>query len=467
MISVLNHQLQSSGNKLSVFFLLFVFCMVSCGGTKEVVRTSSRTKSTTKTRTNKRNRGAVKVDTVKWKNAERLKRSSNSKKVEEVSKSDAAPELKDRYNVTIFLPLDTKSATGSDLTDMGTRATRYLNYYAGVKLGLDKLEQEGVSLNVNIEEADKGNISSRLRDRSARNADVIIGPQKTSDLLTTAAYGNKNEITVVSPWKTTSDIEDNDSYLQLLPSLFDHYYKMTENASRNFDADQIYLIGRKGNNKDIKRFKYFQKYNREINGANADPLLEFLVEEDSLLNGETAYDEIFHMDKTTVVIFPNYRSSDEKFLYNGLRRLNVEKGMRHVIAYTMPLAMDSDIITFEQYRNLNMRVVRSHYVDPTDIRVKDFKRQYFYTYNALPTEEAFEGYDMIRFVGKSLQKYGSDFQFYVSKDDDGYLQTAFDIEKVPSKKRLARGSEIEPISYFKNVHLEILEFKNNKFYRTK
>jgi hypothetical protein len=444
-----------------------MFSLVSCGGTKEVVRSSSRTKSTTKTRANRSNRDAVKVDTVKWQNVERLDRSKRNEKEEVVDKKDMAPDLKDQYNVTIFLPLDTKEAIGSDLTDKSSRATRYLNYYAGVKLGLDKLEQDGININVNIEEADKGNISSKLRERSARNADVIIGPQKTSDLVTTAAYGEKNEITVVSPWKTTSDIKDNDSYLQLLPSLFDHYYKMTENASRNFEADQVYLVGRKGNSKDVNRFKYFQKYNREINGANAEPLLEFLVEEDSLLNGETAYDEIFHLDKTTVFIFPNYRSSDEKFLYNGLRRLNVEKGMTSVVAYTMPLAMDSDIITFEQYRNLNMRVVRSHYVDPTDIRVKDFKRQYFYTYNALPTEEAFEGYDMIRFIGKSLQKYGKDFQFYVSTDDDGYLQTAYDIEKVPSKKRPARGSEIEPINYFKNVHLEILEFKNNKFYRTK
>ncbi len=456
-----------SGNK--IYLILIMFFAVSCGGTKETMRKSPTRTAQTKASTAKRagsnkpaKRVGTKVDTVQWTEKDPID-VANGNSNERNPIDELSPVNKKRmYNLSAFIPFDTRTMEGAMIADKSHPSSAYIHYYAGLQMGLAQLEQEGVNMHIKIKDSENGSFTDKL-DMSLRSDDAVI--MATTDLkqIKAAAKSAKSkEVSVISPLKATVSISDNPYYLQLVPNANDHYYKMVEHATQRYDSKQIIIVGRNGNETDQKRIKNYQKYNRTINGASAQSLHEYYVEEDSLLNGVFAFNNIFLQDKESVFLFPNRTSKDESYLRSCLRRLNVEKGFNKVIAYVMPMALNSDIISFDYYYNLNMRVVKSSYVDPTDYKVQQFKRDFYSKYNTLPMDEALEAYDMIRFVGRALDKHGTNFQFVTPGSEGDYLQGNYDIrQKIPVSYK--GGKEYPPIQYFVNRHLDVLEFDGAKF----
>ena len=142
--------------------------------------------------------------------------------------------------------------------------------------------------------------------------------------------------------------------------------KIVEDVKDNYENDQVFLLGRK-NRKDRGMMNYIQQV------ADGDEDLpgqfeELYLEEDSLLLGEYAYQEVFFEDKTTVFILPNWSFvDDENFVYNAVRKLAGEKGLNKVVLYGMPILIESNKITFEHYSNLNMRICRTSSVSYTHL----------------------------------------------------------------------------------------------------
>lgn len=191
-------------------------------------------------------------------------------------------------------------------------------------------------------------------------------------------------------------------------------------------------------------------------------LQEFMLIQDSIDMGETAFDSIFVEDKTNVMIIPNWSYEDEAFIYGALRRLSVEKGMAKVVVYGMPIMIESEKINFDYYNSLNMKVARSKFVDERDGDVIRFKRDFVNTYGALPTDDAYEGYDNLMYIGRNLNEYGKNFQFYLNKDEGYYLQAKYNVTPTIID---SPDDRLEKINYFENKNVDIIEFKNNIFVR--
>jgi len=471
MISAQSLLQQLSGNK--IIFLVCLFFAVSCGGTKETVRKQPTRTAKTKASTAKRagskktpKRVTSKVDTVKWTEKDPIRTDKTNTEVLNPAEELAPVNKKRSYNLTAFIPFDTRNMEGMQIADKSHPSSAYIHYYAGMRMGLDELEQEGVNMRIEIKDSEDGSFSSKLKSSLRTDDVVIMGTTDLKQIKAAALQAKANEVSVISPIKATISISDNPYYLQLVPNANDHYYKMVEHATQRYDSKQIIVVGRNGNSRDQTRIKNFQKYNQQINGAGSPSLHEYYVNEDSLLNGVFAFNNIFLHEKESIFIFPNRTSKDETYLRSCLRRLNVEKGFNKVIAYVMPMALNSDIISFDYYYNLNMRVVKSTYVDHTDYRVQQFKREFYSRYKTLPMDDALEAYDMIRFVGRALDKHGTNFQFKTPRGEGDFLQTNFDIrQKIPVSYK--GGQEYPPIQYFVNRNLEILEFDGAKFTTSK
>ena len=222
---------------------------------------------------------------------------------------------------------------------------------------------------------------------------------------------------------------------------------------------RCFLLGRK-NRKDRGMMNYIQQV------ADGDEDLpgqfqELYLEEDSLLLGEYAYQEVFFEDKTTVFILPNWSFvDDENFVYNAVRKLAGEKGLNKVVLYGMPILIESNKITFEHYSNLNMRICRTSYLNRGSVEVNEFRQNYFDKYQDFPSEDVFEGYDMMMFVGRSLKNYGKKFQYFLDTYEASLYQTEFEVLKV---FKPGDDDSFDNIQYFQNNHLYILEFKDNYF----
>jgi hypothetical protein len=297
--------------------------------------------------------------------------------------------------------------------------------------------------------------------------DVMIGPYKRSNLRIAAETAEQNQIPLVSPWQASNTIaKDNPYYVQLRPNLDEHYYSIFEDIKSNYDdLENVYILGRLSSpkDKDGKRTNKLQKMAKDVWGeSDENHLQEYMLIQDSIDMGETAFDSVFVENKTNVMIIPNWSFEDEAFIYGALRRLSVEKGMSKVVVYGMPIMIESEKINFDYYYSLNMKVARSKFVDEKDGDVIRFKRDFVGKYGALPTDDAYEGYDNLMYIGRNLYQYGKNFQFFLHKDQGYYLQAKYSVE--PSRLD-SPDDRMEKINYFENKNVDIIEFKNNRFAR--
>ncbi len=436
-----------------IILILSVLMLIGCGGTKKTTRSKSTTAKPTTKKPRTTRKGTGKVDTVHWTEVDKSKDYYDA--IE-----DLDLEKRSSYDISLFLPLSLGTENSGSSTLPKSKVGMMTQYYAGVMMAANILGEEGIALNMNVFDAESGSFENKLQ--KCRQSDVIIGPQDKGQLAVAANFGKNNEIPVISPWVTSSKIgKQNPYYIQLLPGQITHYDKIVTDALTNYKADQIYLLGRK-QSLDIKYMRYMQKVGAAINNdGNKKPFKEYYIDEDSLRIGETAFDSIFYEQKTTVFILPHFSfEKDNEFVYNTVRKLSAEKGFENVILYGMPILMDSERIGFEYYRNLNMRICKSSYVDRRSPEVQYFRKQYFEKYKDLPSENAYEGFDMMMLVGRHLYNYGKKFQYYMEDYDVNLLQTRYDIQKVFDKKD---GDQFSNIQYFQNKHLYILTFEDDHF----
>lgn len=454
MILAQNHQRLLNGNKFLLLVCgILILVLASCSGTKNVSDKSKVLKPSKNDRSDIGQKGSSKVDTIHWTEIDRTKEYNST--IE-----DLDLEKQDRYKISLLFPFDINS-NNSDVNNSKTQLGQMANYYGGVKLALQQLEEEAINLDVEVLDSESGNFDKKLQQ--CIDSDVIIGPRTKEQLLTTANFGRINNIPVISPWLSSSKItKDNAFFVQLKTSLKNHFNKIVSHAKSEFSDDQIFLLGRKGVKEDMSYMRYIQNVAAVINNDNnKKPLQEFYIDEDSLRLGEFAFDSIFIEGQTTVFILPNHSfASDEDFIYNTARKMNGEKGLENVVLYGMPILLESEKIKYDLHKGLNMRICRASYVDRSKVEFKEFRQRYFEQYGAFPSDEALEGFDMMIFIGRSIFNYGKKFQYFLDTYDSSLLQTKFEIQKVYKEDA---DDNFKNIQYFQNDHLYILTFTEDKF----
>ena len=454
MILVQSRQQQLSGNRIvKCIFGILICGLMACSGTKKLDDSSKVVKPNPSKEEKPEQAAHERMDTISWTEIDRTR--DYEKTVQDLEMDKRAS-----YKVSLLLPFELSVSNMPDVSRKDTKLSKLTHYYAGLKMALDKLDEEGVILDLNVVDIESGNFDQKLRE--CIDSDVIIGPRDTDQLSTTANFGKINEIPVVSPWKTGSKIStENPFFIQMKNSLKRHFEKIVEHAKMNYSDDQIFLLGRK-KKEDMTYMKYIQNVAAAINNDGENqPFQEYFLEEDSLKIGETAFDSIFFDDKASVFILPNWSfTSDEDFVYNTVRKMSGEKGLNEVVLYGMPILFESEKVIFEHYRALNMRVCRSSFVDRNSVASKEFMQEYFRLYNDFPSEDAYEAYDLMIFIGRSLNNYGKKFQFFLDTYESSLLQTKFDIQRVYKNNDTEAINNIE---YFQNDHLFILSFIDNRF----
>lgn len=439
-------------------FLIYIFIvcfLASCGGAKKGYQ--PKTQTANKKKTTKPKRGLGKVDTVYWTEIDRTKEYNQELEDLELDKRAS-------YKIALLFPFSIENNNSDDVEDADSKLGRMVRFYAGVKLALAQLEAEGINLQVVAMDSESGNFDNKLRQ--CIDADMIIGPREKGQLATVAQFGKNNGIPVISPWFSSTKItSDNANYIQLKPSLKRHMAEIVQHVKENYEDDQVFVLGRQ-NRKDVPMVRYIQELARvNRTGLSSKPFNEFVIREDSLAAGGITYDSIFFEDKKTVFIMPHWSfSDDEKFIYNAVRKLSGEKGLNDVVLYGMPILLESDLIQFEHYANLNMRICRNSYLDRNEEAVQEFKQGYYDVYKDFPSEEVYRGFDMMMFLGRSINNYGKKFQYFLDTYESSLYQTEFDVLKV---FRNATDDNFQNIQYFQNEHLYILEFIDNQFVKTK
>lgn len=451
MISVQNLLRQLNGSKYLLFFLMGVIVLGSCSPSKKVINTTNRNDvSKSKNRDNNRK---VPVDTVRWTEVP-------ENEIPPIVSKDG-PEIikKSIYNIAVGLPFESASFTPEETSD------RFVQFYAGLQMAMDVLESEGVNIDLTIidTEGREKILKEKLENLKNLDIDLLIGPYERNCLSLAAEWALEHKTPMVSPWVASNRItKENPFYIQLRPSVRDHYDAIVQEVLKKYDPDQVIVLKRY-DGKDDAKVKYIQDYAAALLGKeDGVPFREFGIEEDSLIHGETYMMDLISTEKPSVFISQNYLFEEDEYVYNTLRKLSAVKGENEVFVYGMPIILDIDKINFSLYKLLNVNVARFRYIDTQSEDIKQFRTDFFARYKSLPSEEAYFGYDVGYFFGNALNKFGTQFnQFLDQEDDIPLLGSRYDIQKTFVDDVVS--DDYKDVNFLANKYVEIVRFVNNRF----
>lgn len=377
---------------------------------------------------------------------------------------DLGSEFMSTYNVALVLPFLTDRFNEFS-TNINESAMKAINYYGGAQLAMDQLKDEGISLNVAVLDSKASNfeVSDLIRtNQEIKNANMIIGPFLRDNIGIMAEWAKKNEKVLVSPYSAAAGIVANTpEYVQVNPSLRTHTAAILEHALSNYRQDQIVLIS-----KDLPaeraRLEYFQEEYKLRSGLfNAPPLQEFIISDESadLANMEVL--PFIELQDTTVFIVPNW---DEAFVYALLRKIDISKLPEDVVVvYGMPQWMRFQRLEFDYYEKLNVHISSNSYINPLSSDVRSFKQRFFDKFGAIPTSEAYLGYDVMLYFSRMIKKYGTKFHLALENEPMQMMHTRFNFERVVAPQGNSGADLFRKVEQFENKYVNILKFEDFQF----
>lgn len=452
-----------NGNRFFMFYL-FVLFITSC----TVVKPADRTNDPSKVyfpdeEKNIEVADSVKPDTLYWTDdeiIEDVKEHADSIK----QAAENSNDIKESYKIDVLIPMDSYTVVGNLEDIEQTSANSMLHYYAGMIMALVELKEKGVNLEINVYDApvDQDRTADYLAIAKKSKPDLIIGPNEKEQLKKINEFCRENTITIVSPWKAIPNASSqNPRYIQLKPSLETYYEKIVQDIDERFGAEDVYLVGL-DDASGRARIKNIQSiHNKNISYPNDYNTL--FINQVTLESEYPVLKQIFSgAAKHKVIILPNWSYKDEDFLFSCLRKINLEKGTYQIEVYGMPIMLNSEKISYDLFKSLNIRIVSPNFLDDTDYMIKEFKSDFYKQFNVFPEPEAYEGFDMMSYIGANLLEHGRNFDEAIENQEIELLTTGY--------KLIRRNQEAEDLSsekntaaYFENAKLYIIGFENNKF----
>jgi len=366
------------------------------------------------------------------------------------------------YNVALLLPFLTDRFNAQTL-EIDPNSSWALNFYGGVKMALDELAGEGVSLKMDVidTKVDATQMPQLLRANQAlQQAHLILGPYRRDNIREVASFAKSKGITFVSPYSAADNLSPNNpEYIQVSPTLNSHCEALFEHAYAHFRPDQLVLVSTSdpGEQERLRIFQdaYFQK----AGSRSSNKLEELIVSSQTNDFSDLNVQPFIQLRDTTVFLVPSW---NESFVYAFLRKLEVSKEDFHeVVVYGMPQWMFFDHVDLQYYEDFNLHVSSNFFLDPLAPNVQFFKRRYFDRFGALAPLEAYLGYDVMLYFGRMLQKHGTKLQYQLEQDPAQTLHTRFEFERVVTPT--TTGAEQLPIERFENKYVSILQFVDFQF----
>ncbi len=369
----------------------------------------------------------------------------------------------DAYNVAVLLPFMT-DRFNIESGKVYERSKIALQLYGGMKLAAKELENEGVNLSLDVMDtrASESTVISLLESSAVQNAHLIIGPVRKNNVVRAATFAKKEKTPFVSPLSPSMGLSDeNPYYLQLSPSLKSHCEAITRHIRERYETEQVVLVCR-DKSAEKKRLQYFHDANFLIEGKVNNDLRfrEYIITGDETTFNDIDVTNYLSLDKKTVFVVPSW--SSESFVNAFLRVVRIAKTTHDVVVYGMPQWMKYNRISYDYYEDLEVHVSSDTYIDLRDNNVKNFRRSYFDTYGELPDENAYLGYDMLKYFALQLKDNGSQFQRTIDQSPQQMLHTKFSFEPISTQKQTT-GTEDFTIDQYENTHVNILKYKNYFF----
>lgn len=376
----------------------------------------------------------------------------------QTSTSDKVVKKKE-YNVAVMLPFRLQNENSA------REVQSFLDLYEGMKVAQEDLKNEGIIINLlPFDTENDANSVRRLVGMPAmKNIDMFFGPLYPTTLPIVSEFAQKNSINMVNPLSYTPDLIEGKTNMYLFePSYYTQAKAVANYSFDSLNADKAYIIYGDSRKDSTLAYAYkrmveekggqvmaFEKVG--VSGSTFNKVRKILSpiakKPARLKEGET-----FKKPEgdTTAHIFV---ASSELAVAGSV--ISVLKTAR----VDIPLFIDKSWLKFDQidmndFMNRSVFFIYTDYISP--LKNKEFVTKYINKTNLLPSEYAYVGYESLYFFGKTMHKYGVNFQNQLQKERfrDGKVM-------IGQNYYGSNDNQLVPLLRFVNNRLEIV----NHFYQ--
>ena len=372
---------------------------------------------------------------------------TNAGKVD-LTKSNINPETK---KIAIMLPFGLNKVNTDSIYDTKKQieTDRYLSvsldFYTGVKVALDSLQELGVNLKVDVFDTQnrESEVASILRRNDFSETSAVIGPLMPKLFNEVALSLKKDNVPIISPLTKTVDLGDN--VFQSRPS-----EDMLEDAIINYfkkdSTAHVIIIS------DKKHKSISDKLKREFTRAS---ILSSRTER------KTGKDAYYVLDQDIINVLKPGKNVVvlEELIFgsasnvSSLLNSNIVTGTDIILTTTK---MDKKAFEDEEVRNTHLSNLSFTYSDIKKSFNEDennsFAKRYKSIYNELPNSYATRGFDITMDV---VLRLVTSEDLYMSANQ--YPLTTYVENKFAYKKKLFGGYYNDAVYLVKYSDLKIVE----------
>lgn len=368
----------------------------------------------------------VKKDAVASKTENKASTESFIQSESEVNALLSAPKSTRALNqlkVALLLPFNPSKKTAA--------SSRFIEYYEGMLLAVDSLQNQGLSLDLSVYDTGEG--TSRIREiltgETLPNADLIIGAVQNDQIKMIADFAKEHHIKYVIPFTSKNDdVLSNNFVFQVNTPHSYLYSKAAERGRKLFANDHIIFV----NIHDKEEKKPFIKAFQEELKDHQVPFKEIEY------NGETFaqdLDSLYMVDQVRNVIIPTSSSLEAlQKIKTPLRMLAETKTDYTISLFGYPEWQTYVREALDDFYALDTYIYTNFYADNLSKPMQDFYNKFktWYSKDLINTYPKYGilGFDTGMFFFGAMKKYGVNFEEELDNIHYPSIQTGFDFHRV-------------------------------------
>ena len=368
----------------------------------------------------------VKDDAVASKTENKASTESFIQSESEVNALLSAPKSTRALNqlkVALLLPFNPSKKTAA--------SSRFIEYYEGMLLAVDSLQNQGLSLDLSVYDTGEG--TSRIREiltgETLPNADLIIGAVQNDQIKMIADFAKEHHIKYVIPFTSKNDdVLSNNFVFQVNTPHSYLYSKAAERGRKLFANDHIIFV----NIHDKEEKKPFIKALQEELKDHQVPFKEIEY------NGETFaqdLDSLYMVDQVRNVIIPTSSSLEAlQKIKTPLRMLAETKTDYTISLFGYPEWQTYVREALDDFYALDTYIYTNFYADNLSKPMQDFYNKFktWYSKDLINTYPKYGilGFDTGMFFFGAMKKYGVNFEEELDNIHYPSIQTGFDFHRV-------------------------------------
>ncbi|MDR9488383.1 LysM peptidoglycan-binding domain-containing protein [Salibacter sp.] len=357
------------------------------------------------------------------------------------------------FEIAVFLPLklwqaDTLDSLGSDVKELMIDNTSKiaLNFYRGLKMAVDTLNERGVSANIHV--YDTGGEVDTLKSKVENDTllyDLVIGPMFRSNFEWLVKHYDTLNIPMVSPVPISSKfLLSKDNVVKVHPGSGAQMVRLAQYIG-NTHSDSNLVLWNSSRFSDRNLVKIARKHiNQCVGQLGHDSVMEMSAYTPSKSRIFTTF-----KDSTHYTLF--VPSKEQAYISQFITSLNdlylSDKGVTFTI-FGLNEWAGYDNLEITSYQNLDIHIPTPRYLEYDSPAVISVLKDYRKLYGVDPDEFALLGYDVSHYFITLLDEYGPYMLSHLEKSNKNGLSVKFNFVKL--------GAE----SGYENQAIYIFRYKN-------